>query len=130
MNAGAGFSGWLRKQGWIILLIALVQFALHLWTNAHDNIFRDEMYYLVAAQHPAFSYLEYPPFVALVAGVSRALMGDSVLAIRLLPAIAGVIIILLTASMTAMLGGGAGGAGAGSRGRWASGRSSWARADC
>jgi 4-amino-4-deoxy-L-arabinose transferase-like glycosyltransferase len=108
MKNEAGFSGWLRKQGWIILLIALVQFGLHLWTNAHDNIFRDEMYYLVAAQHPAFSYLEYPPFVALVAGVSRALMGDSVLAIRLFPAIAGVIIILLTASMTATMGGGAG----------------------
>jgi 4-amino-4-deoxy-L-arabinose transferase-like glycosyltransferase len=107
MNAGARFSGWLRKQGWIILLIALVQFALHLRTNAHDNIFRDEMYYLVAAQHPAFSYVEYPPFVALVAGISRGLMGDSVVAIRLLPAIAGVIIILLTASMAAMLGGGA-----------------------
>jgi hypothetical protein len=66
------------------------------------------MYYLVAAQHPAFSYLEYPPFVALVAGVSRAVLGDSVLAIRLLPAIAGVIIILLTANMAAVLGGGAG----------------------
>jgi hypothetical protein len=107
MKTGAGISEWLRKQGWIILLIAVVQFGLHLWANAHDNIFRDEMYYLVAAQHPAFSYLEYPPFVALVAGVSRVLIGDSVLAIRMLPAIAGVIIILLTASMTAMLGGGA-----------------------
>lgn len=108
MNTGVGFSDWLRKQGWIILLIALVQFGLHLWTNAHDNIFRDEMYYLVAAQHPAFSYLEYPPFVALVAGVSRGLMGDSVLAIRLFPAIAGVIIILLTANMAAVLGAGPG----------------------
>ncbi len=106
MDTRAGFSGWLRRQGWIILLIAAVQFGLHLWTNSHDNIFRDEMYYLVAAQHPAFSYLEYPPFVALVAGVSRALMGDSVLAIRLFPAIAGVIIILLTANMAALLGGG------------------------
>lgn len=102
-----GFSAWLRKQGWVILAIAVLQFALHLWTNARDSIFRDEMYYLVAAQHPAFSYLEFPPFVALVAGVSRAVLGDSVLAIRLLPAIAGVIIILLTANMAAVLGGGA-----------------------
>jgi len=108
MDAGVGFRGWLRRQGWIILLIALVQFGLHLWTNAHDNIFRDEMYYLVAAQHPAFSYLEFPPFVALVAGVSKAVLGDSVLAIRLLPAIAGVIMILLGANMAATLGGGPG----------------------
>jgi hypothetical protein len=99
-------SAWLRWPGVLVLLIGLVQFALHLWTNARDNVFRDEMYYLVAAQHPAFSYLEFPPFVALVAGVSRAVLGDSVLAIRLLPAIAGVIVILLTASMAATLGGG------------------------
>ena len=106
MKTQSSIAGWLRWPGILILLIALLQFALHLWTNAHDNIFRDEMYYLVAAQHPAFSYVEYPPFVALVAGLSRAVLGDSVLAIRLLPAIAGVIIILLTASMAATLGGG------------------------
>lgn len=98
---------WLHWPGIVVPLIALVQFGLHLWTNARDIIFRDEMYYLVAAQHPAFSYLEFPPFVALVAGVTRAVLGDSVLALRLLPAIAGVILILLTANMAANLGGGA-----------------------
>ena len=106
MKTRSALVAWLRGPGLVVLLIALTQFALHLWTNAHDNIFRDEMYYLVAAQHPAFSYLEFPPFVALAAGVSRAALGDSVLAIRLLPAIAGVTVILLTASMAATLGGG------------------------
>jgi 4-amino-4-deoxy-L-arabinose transferase-like glycosyltransferase len=105
MKTESGFAAWLRGTGWVVPLIALVQFGLHLWTNAHDTIFRDEMYYLVAAQHPAFGYLEFPPFVVLVAGFSRAVLGDSVLAIRLLPAMAGVIIVLLTASMAAALGG-------------------------
>jgi hypothetical protein len=89
-----------------VVLIALVPFVLHLWTNAHDNIFRDEMYYLAAAQHLDFGYVEFPPLVALVAGFSRAAFGDSVFGMRLLPAVANVILVLLTANMAAVLGGG------------------------
>ena len=75
MKTRSALATWLRGPGILLLLISLAQFALHLWTNARDNIFRDEMYYLVAAQHPAFSYLEFPPFVALVAGVSQGHAG-------------------------------------------------------
>lgn len=97
---------WLRRRGWVVLLIALLQLVLHLWTNAHDNMFRDELYYVAAGQHLAPGYVEYPPFVALVARFSHALFGNSVLGLRLLPAIASVAMVLLTADMVAMLGGG------------------------
>lgn len=100
------FANWLRRSGWVILLIALVQFILHLWVNSHDNFFRDELYYMAAAQHLSAGYVEFPPFVALVAAFSRAIIGSSVLAIRLLPALAGVLVVLLTADMVAELGGG------------------------
>jgi 4-amino-4-deoxy-L-arabinose transferase-like glycosyltransferase len=106
MNARFSFTRWLRRSGWVLLPIALAQFALHLWTNAHDSIFRDEMYYLAAGQHLAGGYVDFPPFVALVAAFSRALFGTSPLAIRLMPALAGAAIVLLTADMVAMLGGG------------------------
>jgi Dolichyl-phosphate-mannose-protein mannosyltransferase len=106
MNAHFSFSNWLRRSGWIILLIALVQFILHLWANSHDNFFRDELYYMAAAQHLSAGYVEFPPFVALVAAFSRALLGSSVLAIRLLPALAGAFVVLLTADLVAQLGGG------------------------
>jgi 4-amino-4-deoxy-L-arabinose transferase-like glycosyltransferase len=96
----------LRRSGWVLLLIALVPFGLHLWTNAHDNFFRDELYYLATAQHLDFGYVEFPPFVALVAAFSRTLLGTSVVAMRLVPALAQVAIVFLTASMVAMLGGG------------------------
>src|SRR6266487_4227565 len=100
------FSNWLRRSGWVIVLIALVQFILHLWVNSHDNFFRDELYYMAAAQHLSAGYVEFPPFVALVATFSRAVLGSSVLAIRLLPALAGALMVLLTADMVAELGGG------------------------
>ena len=103
----SSFSNWLRRSGWILLLIALVQFGLHLWVNWHDNFFRDELYYMAAGQHLSAGYVEFPPFVALVAAFSRTLLGSSVLALRLFPALAGAAIILLTAGMVAELGGGA-----------------------
>jgi hypothetical protein len=106
MDTRFSFSNWLRRSGWVILLIALVQFILHLWVNWHDNFFRDELYYMAAGQHLSAGYVEYPPFVALVAAFSRAVLGSSVLALRLLPALAGALIVLLTADMVAQLGGG------------------------
>lgn len=106
METQSGSRAWFRRSGWVILLIALVPLALHLWTNAHDNLFRDELYYLSAAQHLEWGYVEYPPFVAFAAAITRALAGTSVVAVRLLPALAQIAVVLLTAGMVAMLGGG------------------------
>ncbi len=106
MNPRSPFVSWLRRSGWLLLAIALLQLALHLWVNAHDNFFRDELYYMAAAQHLSPGYVEYPPFVALAAWFSRTVFGSSVLTMRLLPALAGALIVLLTADMVALLGGG------------------------
>ncbi len=104
MNTQISFFNWLRRSGWAVMLIALVQFILHLWVNAHDNFFRDELYYMAAAQHLSPGYVEYPPFVAMAVAFSRAVLGSSVLAIRLLPALASALMVLLTADMVAQLG--------------------------
>ena len=106
MNFRSSFSSWLRRSGWAILLIALLQFILHQWANIHDNFFRDELYYLAAGQHLAPGYVEYPPFVAFATAFSRAVFGTSVAAIRLLPSLAAALIVVLTADMVARLGGG------------------------
>jgi 4-amino-4-deoxy-L-arabinose transferase-like glycosyltransferase len=106
MNLPTSFSAWLRRSGWLLLLIALVQFLLHIWVGAHDHFFRDEMYYLAAARHVDLGYVDHPPFVALVAWLARMLFGDSLVGVRLFPALAGVLIILLTGDMVALLGGG------------------------
>ncbi|HTP01488.1 MAG TPA: glycosyltransferase family 39 protein [Anaerolineales bacterium] len=106
MNAQTSATSWLRRSGWAILLIALLQFVLHLWVNLHDNFFRDELYYMAAGQHLAAGYVEYPPFIAWATAFSRAVFGDSVAAIRLLPSIAAAAIVFLTADMVAVMGGG------------------------
>ncbi len=94
----------LRRIDWLVFLVALVQVGLHLWANAHDNLFRDELYYLAAAQHPDLGYVDFPPFIALVAGVSRAVFGSTPLAIRVLPTLAGALEVFIVAAMAAELG--------------------------
>lgn len=108
MNIRSFFGAWLGclSRDCAVPLIALLQFALHLWVNTHDNFFRDELYYLAAAQHLSPGYIEYPPFVAFAAAFSRVVFGGTVWGIRLLPALASALIILLTADMVARLGGG------------------------
>jgi 4-amino-4-deoxy-L-arabinose transferase-like glycosyltransferase len=50
--------------------------------------------------------VDYPPFIAIVMTLARSLFGSSLLGIRLFPALAGALIILFTADMVALLGGG------------------------
>ncbi|HVN55938.1 MAG TPA: glycosyltransferase family 39 protein [Anaerolineaceae bacterium] len=93
-------------SAWPVFLIAAVQIGLHLWVNAHDQFFRDELYYLAAGQHLDLGYVDFPPFVAAAAAGARALFGASLVGIRLLPALAGALIILIAAGIAAELGAG------------------------
>jgi hypothetical protein len=76
-----------------------------LFVNGY-GIFRDELYYLACADHLAWGYVDQPPLSILVLWASRGLFGDSLFAIRLVPAIAGAITVLLVGLMTRRLGGG------------------------
>lgn len=49
----------------------------------------DELYFLDAARHLAFGYVDFPPLIAWLAAAVTALFGDSLWALRLLPAAAG-----------------------------------------
>ena len=86
--------------------VAAIHLLLHLATNGRYGIFRDEFYYLACADHLDWGYVDHPPLsIALLAG-QRALLGDSVQALRLLPGLVGVGLIVLAAIMARELGGG------------------------
>lgn len=82
----------------------LLQLALTLWTSY--GIFRDELYYIACAQHPAAGYVDQPPLSILILAVTRLLMGDSLFALRLLPALAAGGTVFVTGLIVAELGGG------------------------
>jgi hypothetical protein len=65
----------------------------------------DEMYFIVAGQHPAFGYVDQPPLTPLLSAASVAIFGVSPTAIRLLPAVEMALIVILIALVARDLGG-------------------------
>lgn len=90
----------------IVLYIAAAKLLLHLFTANRYGIFRDEMYYLACAQHMAWGYVDHPPLTVFIAWIGRHVFGDSPLAIRLLPALAGAALVWLTGKLARDMGGG------------------------
>ncbi len=83
-----------------------VKLGLHLGLVERYGIHRDELYFIECANHLAAGYVDHAPLVPwLVAGV-RFLFGESLFALRLLPALAGGAAVLLTLMLVRRLGGG------------------------
>jgi hypothetical protein len=71
------------------------------------GIFRDEMYYVACGNHLAFGYVDHPPLVAWMARLEVSLLGDSLRALRFLPALLAAANVVLAAELARLLRGGA-----------------------
>ncbi len=96
---------WLAHGMLLVLAIAAAKLALHCVFNNRYGYFRDEFDYLSCAAHPAWGYVDQPPLIPFLARISRALLGDSLRAIRFLPALASSALVVLTACLARQLGG-------------------------
>lgn len=67
--------------------------------------FIDEPYYLACARRLAWGYVDHPPFSVFILRATTALLGDSVLALRLPAALAGAATCFVTGSIARELGG-------------------------
>jgi hypothetical protein len=91
----------------IVLALAGAKLLFHLLTAGRYGIFRDELYYLACSEHLDFGYVDQPPLIAFVAWVARHLFGESLLGLRLIPALAGAATVWLTGKLAREMGGGA-----------------------
>jgi hypothetical protein len=98
-------NAWLSSEIAIAFAVAAAAVLLQMSTNGRYGYFRDELYFLEAGNHLAWGYVDFAPLTALVAHVSRVLFGDSLHAIRLVPALALGAEIVLTGLITRELGG-------------------------
>src|SRR5579863_8983661 len=89
-----------------ILLICACKLLVHLYAGRHYGYFVDELYYLACSDHLDWGYVDQPPLIALLTRLTRVLLGDSLPAIRFLPAVAGAALVLLTGIIARELGGG------------------------
>jgi dolichyl-phosphate-mannose-protein mannosyltransferase len=78
---------------------------VHLLTNGRYGYFRDELYYIACGRHLAFGYVDQPPLSILLLRLSQVLLGDSLFAIRFLPALASAATVGLTGLIARELGG-------------------------
>jgi len=102
LNAGKSF--W-RSAYFPVGLIAALNFGLHLAVIRGYGIFRDELYYLACANHPALGYVDQPSLSIFVLKLVRMLAGDSLTAIRILPALGGAAFVVLTGLIAREIGG-------------------------
>lgn len=89
-----------------LLVPAALQLALNLAFLTGYGIFRDELYYLSCAARLDWGYVDHPPLVAAATALWTALFGDSLAALRVLPALAGAAATVVVGSTARTLGGG------------------------
>jgi len=89
----------------VLIVLCIAKFLLHLFTSVrHYGYFRDELYYLDLARHLDWGYVDCAPLVATYAKAAL-LMGGSLAALRVIPALAGTALVALTMLFARELGG-------------------------
>ena len=90
----------------IVLYVALVDFAAHMAVAGNYGYFRDELYYIVSGQHLQLGYVDFPPLIAYLAALLGYVAGDSLVAIHIVPAIAGAALVFVAGMIAREIGGG------------------------
>jgi 4-amino-4-deoxy-L-arabinose transferase-like glycosyltransferase len=89
-----------------VIVVAAAAFAVEMAVSARYGYHRDELYFLEAGHHPAFGYVDQPPLTPLAARLAALLFANSLVGLRVLPALGLSALVLLTAGMSRILGAG------------------------
>jgi len=94
-----------RNTAVVIAVLGCAKLLLHLLVNGRYDFFRDELYYIACSEHLSWGYVDQPPLIAVAVRLERMLFGDSLLALRLFPALCGMAVIALTVLIAREMGG-------------------------
>ena len=87
-----------------VWLIAVAAYAVELAVASRYGYDRDELYFLVAGQHPAVGYVDQPALTPLLVRLAALLTGNTLAGLRAVAALGLPLVVTLTASMARMLG--------------------------
>jgi hypothetical protein len=89
----------------VVLGLSTGLLIIHCIFNNRYDYFRDEFDYLACARHLAWGYVDQPPLIPWLTRLSLLTLGDSLRAIRFLPALFMSLTVILTAQIARELGG-------------------------
>jgi len=95
----------MRERRWFFVIPALTVLFHILFLRGY-GWFRDEFYYFACARHLAFGYVDHPPLSIVPLWFVRAVAGDSLIAARLLAALACGATVAVVGALTREMGGG------------------------
>jgi hypothetical protein len=96
---------WFTSGTAVVWAIALAKLLLHIYFNNRYGYFRDELYYMACGSHLAWGYVDQPPLIPFLVHACRAVFGDSLRSIRMVPALATSLLVVQTALIARELGG-------------------------
>src|SRR5437016_5421535 len=96
---------FLAKGMIAVVVLALGKLLLHFVFNNRYGYFRDEFDYVACGNHLFWGYVDQPPLVPFLVRLSRMVLGDSLRSIRVLPALASSVVVVLAAMIAREFGG-------------------------
>lgn len=102
MNSGS--NRWVSGPA-LVFYVAVSKLVVQLAVCRRYAFFHDELYYIDCAQHLSWGYVDHPPLIAFLAWLVRHVGGDSLFALRFLPAIAGAGLVWMAGALARELGG-------------------------
>lgn len=94
-----------KTNNLILLLLAFGAVIFHVLLNGGYGFHRDELDFIMNARQLDWGYVSYPPITPLFARIGLELFGESLRGLRVLPAIAQGIVMVLAALMARDMGG-------------------------
>ncbi len=95
-----------RPATGLLVALAVVSFVAHLLVAGDYGYFRDELYYIADGHHLQAGYVDQPLLMGWLAALLRVTVGDGLVAIHVIPALACALLVVLTGLMARELGGG------------------------
>src|SRR5437764_6720015 len=89
----------------LVWTIAIARFSFHLYFNNRYGYFRDEFDYIACGDHLGWGYVDQPPLIRCLIHIPAAVLGDSLRAIRFIPALASSLLVVQAALIALELGG-------------------------
>src|SRR2546430_1886597 len=105
VSAASRNQSFLNSGMAVIWALALAKLMFHLYFNNRYGYFRDEFDYLSCGDHLAWGYVDQPPLIPFLIHISRAVLGDSLRAVRFIPALASSLLVVQAALIARELGG-------------------------